>query len=177
MKTKRVTVVPYDGAWKSDFEAIKAEIEAAVGELILGVEHVGSTSVEGLCAKPCIDLDVVISNRAMLPGVVRGLAAIGYFHEGDLGIRDREAFRYEGKEHLRMHHLYVCPRDSRELRRHIAFREYLRSHPEAAAQYGRVKTEAAQRFPNDIDGYIRCKAPCIAQLYAAMGEIGEQDEA
>ena len=62
MRTPRVVVVPYDAAWKDAFEKIKGEIECALGDLAIGIEHVGSTSVEGLCAKPCIDIDVIIED-------------------------------------------------------------------------------------------------------------------
>ena len=62
MQTKKVVVVPYDEAWKNAFEEIKNEIEAEIGDLILGIEHIGSTSVEGLSAKPCIDIDVIIKD-------------------------------------------------------------------------------------------------------------------
>ena len=169
MRTAKVTVLPYDSAWKSAFEAIKKEIEAAAGDLILGVEHVGSTSVEGMSAKPCIDLDVVIRDDTVLAAVVDRLETIGYVHEGDLGIPGREAFKYSDKPHLQTHHLYVCPRDSRELHRHITFREFLKSHPEAVKQYSRVKETAARLFPNDIDRYIAYKSPCIEELYAQCG--------
>ena len=169
MRKKKVIVLPYDPAWKDAFEAIKGEIEAALGDLILGVEHVGSTSVEGLSAKPCIDVDVVIADYSVFSDVVRKLEAIGYSHEGDLGIRDREAFRYSDKPHLLKHHLYVCPRDSRKLHRHLTFRDFLRSHPEAAKQYGQVKERAAQLFPEDMDQYIAYKSPCIARLYEQCG--------
>ena len=90
MKTRKVVVLPYDEAWKSAFEDIKAEIESALGELIIGIEHVGSTSVEGMSAKPCIDLDVIIEDYSVFDAVVAKLATIGYIHEGDLGIKDRE---------------------------------------------------------------------------------------
>lgn len=169
MRTAKVTVLPYDSAWKSAFEAIKKEIEGAAGDLILGVEHVGSTSVEGMSAKPCIDLDVVIRDASVLEAVIARLAAIGYIHEGDLGIPGREAFKYTDKPHLQTHHLYVCPRDSRELHRHITFREFLKSHPEAVRQYSRVKETAAQLYPDDIDRYIAYKSPCIEELYAQCG--------
>ena len=169
MKTARVTVVPYDAGWQAAFAEIKKEIESAVGAWIIGVEHVGSTAVEGLSAKPCIDIDVVIADDSVFPSVVKGLAAIGYEHEGDLGIRGREAFRYSDKPHLRAHHLYVCPADSEELRRHIVFRDYLRKDPEAVKQYSRVKEAAAAQYPNDIGQYMAAKAPCIAQLYARCG--------
>ncbi|MBR4889607.1 MAG: GrpB family protein [Clostridia bacterium] len=169
MKTKKVIVLPYDKAWKTAFEAIKAEIESALGELCLRVEHVGSTSVEGLSAKPIIDLDVVIRDYSVFDAVVQEMAAIGYIHEGDLGIQEREAFKYTNKPHLQAHHLYVCPQNSRELHRHLTFRNYLRSHPEAVKKYSLVKETAAQLFPEDIDGYMAYKSPCIEELYGLCG--------
>lgn len=169
MKTRHIVVLPYDPQWKAAFEAIRQEIEAAVGDLLLSVEHVGSTAVEGLSAKPIIDLDVVIAAASDLPEVIERLASIGYEHEGDLGIPGREAFCYTGKPHLLAHHLYVCPRDSRELHRHLAFRDYLRTHPEAAAEYGRVKEAAARCYPHDIQRYMQHKEACIRRLYEACG--------
>ena len=165
MQTAKVIVTPYDKAWKSDFEAIRIELAAALGGLAIGIEHVGSTSVEGLSAKPCIDIDVVIKDYSVFDEVVGRLAAIGYIHEGNLGIKDREAFKYSDKPHLQKHHLYVCPQNSEELRRHITFRDFLKSNPEAVRAYGSVKEAAARLFPNDIDGYIRYKTPCIEELY------------
>ena len=128
MRTTHVMVLPYDPAWKADFAAIRQELASALGELAIAIEHVGSTSVEGLSAKPCIDIDVVMPDRAVFPQIVERLAAIGYTREGDLGIPDREAFCYTGKPHLRLHHLYVCPADSEELHRHLVFRDFL-AHP------------------------------------------------
>ena len=169
MRTAKVTVLPYDPAWEAAFQDIKQEIEAALGTLILGIAHVGSTSVKGLSAKPCIDLDVVIPDYTVFDAVVAKLASIGYIHEGNLGIPDRKAFAYGDKPHLYKHHLYVCPQYSEELRRHITFRDFLRSNPEAAQKYGAVKEEAAALFPNDIDGYIAYKSPCIEELYVQCG--------
>ena len=169
MQTKNVTVSPYDKAWKSAFEAIKQEIESAISDLILGIEHVGSTSVEGMSAKPCIDIDVVIKDYSVFDDVVDKLANIGYIHEGDLGIKDREAFKYTDKPHLMKHHLYVCPQNSEELHRHITFREFLKSYPDAVNKYSRVKETAAKLFPNDIDKYIEYKSPCIEELYKLCG--------
>ena len=169
MRTARVKVLPYDESWKLAFEEIKREIADVLGDFIIGIEHVGSTSVEGLSAKPCIDLDVVIKDYSVFDAVVRNLESIGYIHEGNLGIQDREAFKYSNKLHLMQHHLYVCPQYSKELHRHITFRDFLRSNPEAAKKYGTVKEEAAQLFPNDIDKYIEYKTPCIQELYEMCG--------
>ncbi|MBE6662830.1 MAG: GrpB family protein [Ruminococcaceae bacterium] len=169
MKTKKVIVLPYDAAWESAFEAIRAEIQTALGDLMLGIEHVGSTSVKGMSAKPCIDIDVVIRDYSVFDAVVQKLDAIGYIHEGDLGIQDREAFKYADKPHLMTHHLYVCPRDSEELHRHIVFRDFLRKNPEAVKEYSMVKEKAAALFPDEIEQYIAFKAPCIEELYIKCG--------
>ena len=136
---------------------------------MLRIEHVGSTSVKGMSAKPCIDIDVVIRDCSVLHEVVQRLDAVGYIHEGDLGIKGREAFKYTDKPHLMAHHLYVCPQDSEELRRHITFRDYLRQNPESVKRYSKVKEKAAALFPNDIDGYIQYKSDCIEQLYRECG--------
>lgn len=166
---KHVVVQTYDEAWKNDFIAIRDELSAVLDGLALRIEHVGSTSVEGLSAKPVIDIDVVIQDRSVLPAVISALQTIGYTHEGDLGISGREAFKYEGKEHLRKHHLYVCAQDSEELRRHIAFRDYLRNHPDTVAEYGRIKEEGALLYPYDIDKYISHKSPFIEMIYKRIG--------
>ena len=169
METRRIIVEPYTEEWKRDFLAIAGEIREALGELALRIEHVGSTSVPGLSAKPIIDIDTVIKDGSVLADVISRFEAIGYRHKGDLGIAGREAFAYEGKTHLREHHLYVCPQDSPELKRHIAFRDYLRAHPEAVREYSRIKEEGAALYPNDIDRYIAHKSPFIAGIYAELG--------
>lgn len=171
MRTAKVTVKPYDEGWAAAFEQIKSEIENALGGLTVGIEHVGSTSVRGMSAKPCIDIDVVIGDRSVFDDVVVRLEAIGYIHEGDLGIKDREAFRYTDKPYLMTHHLYVCPADSAELHRHLVFRDFLRNDPEAVREYSLVKEKAAELYPDDIDKYIEYKSPCIEKLYSICGLI------
>ena len=169
MRTKKFVVLPYDEAWKSDFEKIKDEIEEVIGDLIIGIEHIGSTSVEGMFAKPCIDIDVIIEDYSVFHEVVSRLKSIGYIHEGNFGIKNREAFKYSGKEHLQKHHLYVCPKYSEELHRHITFRNFLQSNPTVAKKYSLIKEKAAELFQNDIDGYIEYKSSCIDELYKECG--------
>lgn len=162
---KRVIVVPYNEQWKNDFEIIKRYLLTAVNDTVICIEHIGSTAVEGLSAKPIIDIDIVIKDYSLFDKVVERLATLGYIHEGNLGIKDREAFDYRGSTDLPKHHLYVCPEDSAELRRHIALRDYLRNNPEAVTRYSRIKEEGAKIFPDSIDDYIKYKAPCIEELY------------
>ena len=169
MVTKHVVVLPYDEQWKQDFLMIREELASALGQLALRIEHVGSTSVEGLSAKPIIDIDVVIKDYSVFEEVVSALGTIGYRHEGDLGIAGREAFKYDGKDHLKKHHLYVCTEDSQELKRHISFRDYLRTHPDAVREYSRIKEEGARLYPCDIDKYIEHKTPLIEKIYKEIG--------
>ena len=121
---REITVVPYDPSWHEAFERICRELKSALHDSVLAIEHVGSTSVPGLYAKPIIDIDIVIST-GMFETVKALLGSIGYMHAGDLGIEGREAFKYEGKPHLMVHHLYVCNEDSDELKRHLALRDFL----------------------------------------------------
>ena len=166
---KRVVVVPYNEQWKTYFETIKQYLLTAINAEIIGIEHIGSTSVEGLSAKPIIDIDIVIKDYSVFDTVVEKLAILGYIHEGNLGIKDREAFDYKGNVDLPKHHLYVCPEFSLELRRHITFRDYLRKHPEAVQKYSKVKEEGAKIFPDSIDDYIAYKSPCIEEIYRKCG--------
>lgn len=169
MRTKNVVVLPYDPGWEAAFRQIIAPLLKPLSPWLSSIEHVGSTSVPGMWAKPVIDLDLVLQDGGCFPFVKEELQRLGYVHEGDLGIPGREAFAYENKPELMAHHLYVCPPDSPELRRHLAFRDYLRTHPDQAGQYSRIKRQAAARFPRDIDGYMAMKAPCIQDLYRQCG--------
>lgn len=162
---KRVIVVPYNEQWKTDFETIKQHLLPAVKDTIVGIEHIGSTSVEGLSAKPIIDIDIVIKDYSVFDIVVERLAILGYIHEGNLGIKDREAFDYKGNVDLPKHHLYVCPEFSSELHRHIAFRDYLRNNPVAVLKYSKIKEDGAKLFPDSIDDYIAYKSPFIEEIY------------
>lgn len=171
MDVKHIVVESYNPKWKTDFEKIKVEIENVISDLIVRIEHVGSTSVVGLFAKPIIDIDVVIKDYSVFDDLVERLNAIGYIYEGDLGIEGREAFKYENKPNLQEHHLYVCPENSIELHRHITFRDYLRLNPDAVAEYGEIKSEVAKLYPNDIEKYLEYKSPCIQKIYRLCGLI------
>lgn len=166
---KRVIVVPYDEQWKTDFVEIKQHLLPEINDIVIAIEHIGSTAVEGLSAKPIIDIDIVIKDYSVFDAVVEKLAFLGYVHEGNLGIKDREAFDYKGDTDLPKHHLYVCPEFSAELHRHITFRDYLKNNSDAVLKYSKVKEEAARLFPDSIDDYIAYKSPCIEEIYKKCG--------
>ena len=177
MRTEHVVVVKYDKRWKQWFEGLRERIGSALGDVALRIEHVGSTSIEGLSAKPIIDIDVVIKDSSYLNEAIKRLAVIGYEHEGDLGVTGREAFSYNGSQPQPAHHLYVCPEDSPELTRHIAFRDWLRAHPVQAERYSEIKKKGARLFPYNIEGYMEYKSPYIHEIYEQIRSTDDRMEA
>lgn len=168
MKTKNVVVEKWNPKWKDEFERIADSLGKDVIYNSIKIEHVGSTSVEGLSAKPIIDLDIVIENDKF-EIIKRLLKDKGYEHEGDLGIEGREAFTYSGKEELMTHHLYVCPKDSKELFKHITFRNFLKNNSALASEYSKVKEQAAVLYPDDINKYMEFKSEIIEKIYKRCG--------
>jgi GrpB-like predicted nucleotidyltransferase (UPF0157 family) len=161
-------IASYDSRWPQTFAALRDQVAEVLGLLATRIEHVGSTAVPGLPAKPIIDIDVVIASPAELPEVIARLATLGYHHEGDLGISGREAFTCPAAAPA--HHLYVCAADSPELARHLAFRGFLRSHPSQARAYAEVKRSLAERFRTDRDACSRGKTTFIEQALAAAAD-------
>ena len=161
---QRIEVEPYDTAWALTFAALQDRLKSALGALALRVEHVGSTAVPGLAAKPVVDIDVVIADATDLGQVIYALRQLGYEHQGDLGIEGREAFSLERAGEAGAHHLYVCRESGRELRRHLVFRDYLIAHPERAAEYGQLKQALAQRLGEDREAYTEAKAEFVEAI-------------
>ena len=151
---KTVIVVDYDPRWPAVFERLRASLARALAGLPFEIEHVGSTSVPGLAAKPVIDLNVVVPTANEVAETIERLASLGYRHRGDLGIVGREAFR--APPGLPKHHLYVCVEGVLALRNHLGVRDYLRTHPEAVRaelREGRRREPALTAFDQ-----VRCGA-------------------
>lgn len=177
MEKRTVIVVPYTAEWADTFARLATIYRAQLGDLITGIEHVGSTSVPGLAAKPVIDIDILIKEAAGLPPVVAVLERLGYTWRGDLGIPGREAFGrnadtspLDGEGTLwPAHNLYVCVEGCVSLKNHLALRNYLRQHPDTARQYGALKQELAAKYPHDIDSYVEGKTAFITGILAHTG--------
>jgi GrpB-like predicted nucleotidyltransferase (UPF0157 family) len=165
-----IVVTQYDPAWPRLFEVLRGRLVDALGELAVAVEHVGSTSVPGLAAKPVVDIDAVVPSAEHVPLAVERLERAGYRHEGDFGISGREAF--ESPAGAPEHHLYVLPVDSEELRRHLAFRDHLRANPEAAMAYAALKWEAVRRFGGDRRAYTEAKENFVERVLAQRPDRG-----
>lgn len=156
---------PYDPSWPEEFRRLETAYQRALGPVLLRVEHVGSTAIPGIAAKPILDIDLVLATDADFPAVKAGLERLGYRHNGDQGIPGREAFKRldaeaphgEGGGHWMAHHLYVCVEGCRELLRHTAFRDYLEAHPEAAAEYESLKKRLEARSGGERQRYVDLK--------------------
>ena len=159
------TVVEYDERWPLWF----LEIHAVLSGLMVGVpheiEHVGSTAVPGLAAKPIIDLDVVVPLPEQVPEAITALVAGGYQHEGDLGITGREAFEAPASA-LPYHHLYVVVAGNKPYQDHVVLRDRLRRDPDALVRYAARKRELAPLLITDRSAYVLGKAELIAELLA-----------
>lgn len=172
-----IEIVPYDPAWPEQFTALRQVLAGALGDLAVAIEHVGSTSVPALAAKPILDIVVVLPTPESLPAAIERLGALGYFHQGDLGLAGREAFDREGPDVPRdgsgrvwpTQHLYACPEANIHLRRQVALRDYLRAHPDEARAYGELKLRLAQDFRNDRRAYTEAKTEFILGIYRKAG--------
>jgi GrpB-like predicted nucleotidyltransferase (UPF0157 family) len=168
----KVEVKAYDPGWPRTFQRIHARVWPAVQHAAMSLEHVGSTSVPGLRAKPVVDACIVVASRRDIPHVVKALARVGYVHRGDLGVPDREAFTPPAS--LPKHHLYASHRGSLSLKNQLGLRDYLRAHPEVAIEYGDLKETLAKRFPEDIDSYIEGKTEFILAILRKIGFTDEE---
>ena len=179
---KEIIVVDYNPIWKEQFEELKSVLIDFINIESIKIEHVGSTSISGLKAKPIIDLDIIVEQDDLLTEkVIEKLSQIGYSHVGDLGVTGREAFKKRdtktpdtgtNKEWFD-HHLYVCQKDSIGLQNHLNFRDYMRGHPEKVKEYGNLKVELAKKYPYDIDSYIDGKTDFILDV---LGKTGMKKE-
>ena len=162
-----VTLVQaYNPAWPSHFQQIKAFLESSLLDVNCAIEHVGSTAIPGMMAKPIIDIDVVIT-PGTFPKVKGRLEVLGYVHQGDLGIPRREAFDLldlEAKARLPKHHLYVCEDGVHELRKHLAFRDFMRQHRKWREKLNRLKRELCVKHDNDRQAYIDGKADMVEEI-------------
>ena len=164
--TQPIEVVDYDRDWPRQYVAERDRIDAAIGDVALAIEHVGGTAVPGLPAKPVIDLMVGVEDIERAGPAVAGLINLGYEYVPELEsqLPDRRYFRRGTPE---SHHVHMVPASSDYFAEHLLFRDYLRTHPQAAEEYGKLKRGLAGRFVNDRDAYRAGKVPFIEMVVAA----------
>ena len=162
-----IQVVEYNSLWLAQFEQIRRELSSNLIDLAIAIEHVGSTAVPGLAAKPVIDIDVVIESKERLESVIPRLGQLNYEYQGDLGIQNREAFR--APQGYAPHHLYVCLQGSTALRNHLVFRDHLRSDVADRQAYASLKQRLASHYPEDRNRYVQGKTEFVLRILSQHG--------
>ncbi|HMJ64085.1 MAG TPA: GrpB family protein [Candidatus Binatia bacterium] len=160
---RNIIVVPYDRLWVEEFRREAALISGILGAELLSIHHIGSTAIPGISAKPVIDVMPVVSDIQRVDAFSAAMERIGYCAKGEYGIAGRRFF-VKGDDASRTHHVHTYEPDNPEVRRHLEFRNYLRAHPEDAQEYSRLKIQLAERFRDDIDGYMAGKDASIKSI-------------
>ena len=160
-----ILVVDYDRQWPILFEQEKQRIIAGLINRLLMVEHIGSTAVPGLAAKPVIDIGVGIRSFADSPALIPCIERLGYVYEPTLEqLLPERRFFWKGTPTVHTYYLHLAEVDNPVLRRPLQFRDYLRKHPGTAAEYGALKEELAKRCGQDIEAYVSGKTEFVENV-------------
>lgn len=160
----RIAVVPYDASWPDEFERSAARLEATLGANLVKVHHIGSTSLPKIYAKPVIDMLAVVTDLAAVDHRSDAMVALGYQVMGEFGIEGRRYFRRDDASGGRTHQIHTFVDGSSHVRRHLAFRDFMRAHPSLAQQYGELKRALAETHPYDMDAYMDGKDAFIKEI-------------
>jgi len=165
-----VYLVPHDAKWAEAFARESAAVAGALGELLIAIHHIGSTAIPGIRAKPIIDMLAVVHALSPLDARTPLLEALGYEAMGEFGIPGRRYFRKDDAGGNRTHQIHAFAAGSPQIARHLAFRDFLRAHPDDAARYEALKERLAQAFPSDIASYADGKDASIQEIGARAAE-------
>jgi len=157
-----IVVVAYDPKWPEEFREVGRRLRSALGTVALRIDHVGSTAVPGLDAKPVIDVQVSVASLEPETAYHRPLESLRFrFHRDN---SDRTKRFFLGPEGERRIHVHVRRAGSFDEQLNLLLRDYLRAHAESAKDYARVKWSLAETFRNDREGYVRAKEPTVWSL-------------
>ncbi|ELZ74311.1 GrpB family protein [Haloferax larsenii] len=168
-----VELVEYDPAWREAYESEVARLRPRLGESVLGFEHVGSTSVPGLAAKPIVDMLVLVSDLDATEDVARVLSDAGYEERPNDDVPDRRFFA-RGPPSCRTHYLSVTERGSDCHREQVAFRDALRGNRPLAAAYEELKRGLASVHPDDRDVYTEAKSSFVQSVLDGTDAVADE---
>jgi GrpB-like predicted nucleotidyltransferase (UPF0157 family) len=161
---RKVEVVPHNPNWNQDFQDESAQVMAALGDNVIAIDHIGSTAISTIYAKPIIDILVSVADIAKVDDRNTPMQALGYEVMGEYGIAGRRYFRKDNESGSRTHHVHVFIAGSAQITRHLAFRDYMRVHPEEAQRYSDLKQQLAKQYPDNIEGYMDGKDEFIKAI-------------
>ena len=159
----KVKVVDYSAAWPVLYQQEAARIRAILADNFVAIYHIGSTAVEGLAAKPIIDIMTVVKKIHLVDACNPDFIALGYECLGEFGIPGRRYLRKGGDNCTHQVHIFAED-NQKDVQRHLALRDFLRSHSVIASIYGQLKRKLAQQYPTDIEGYCDGKDAFMKQL-------------
>lgn len=162
--SRKVEVTPYRPEWKDQFLKEKRRLEAVFKGDKAVIHHIGSTAVEGLAAKPIIDFLIEVPEIRIADDRTEEMERIGYIGKGENGIPNRRYFFLETPQGERKFHVHIFPAGSIGVERHLIFRDYLRTFEDEAENYGRLKSELAAKYSEDIDAYINGKNDFVQEM-------------
>ena len=171
---RKVEVVPYNPDWRSLFETEANQIAISLAKNITAIHHIGSTSIETIYAKPIIDILVTVKSISKVDDRNSQMQSLGYQYMGEFGIRGRRFFLKDNMAKIRTHHVHVFETDSPQVKRHLAFRDYLNAHLEAAQAYSILKQSLAEKYPHDIEQYMDGKDGFIQEIDRQAAEWQER---
>ena len=160
----RIYMVPHDPNWRQEFESEAKRITDALGDNVVTVHHIGSTAIPNIYAKPVVDILLVVHDHADLDAKQAAIEALGYEAFGEFGIPTRRYFRKDNADGDRTHQIHAFEDGSPQIARHLAFRDYMIAHPDAAREYSDLKRELAAKHPNDIEAYMDGKDEFIQEI-------------
>ena len=164
LKRHTVQLVEHDPGWASLFETEAYAIWHGGGSLILDVQHVGSTAVSGLPAKPVLDIAVAVRTSGDIPQLAKRLTAIGYIDRGDGGRDGGYLLVRDSEPEVRTVHLHIVEQTDSQWRHYVAFRDILRRDPGIREKYGEIKKQLAAMYPNDRQQYTGSKNEFIQRV-------------
>ncbi|BCX47718.1 dephospho-CoA kinase [Haloferula helveola] len=150
----KVVIVPHDPEWAEAFASEARRIRMALGAVVVEVHHIGSTAIPGMPAKPIIDMLLEVRSLDDLDGATAALEAAGYEAMGEFGIPGRRYFRKDSAAGVRTHQIHAFEQGSVGCERHLAFRDYMIDHPDAARAYGLLKRQLVEAHAGDLEAYI-----------------------
>lgn len=150
--------------WREAFAKESKQVAVAMGENVVAIHHIGSMAIPSIYAKPIIDLLVEVKKITKVDEQNAVMETLDYEAMGELGIPGRRYFRKHNAAGVRTHHIHAFEAGSVEVKRHLAFRDYMIAHPEDAQKYSELKRVLAKKYPQDIYGYMDGKDGFIREM-------------